>query len=443
MDKARETAVNVLNEVHSSGAYANVALVQAFRRQSLNDMDRRFATELVYGTVKAGATLDWIMKQYIKIPFRKISPLVRDILRIGLYQIFFLDKIPVSAAVNEAVELTKKYGNPGAVKFVNAVLRTAVREPEKATFPTGKGKFSQNLALTKQHPEWLIKRWLKEFGPEETTALCDFDNNPAVLSLRTNTLKTTREELIAALQADGAEAVSSEWSPDGVICRQHTALDKLSALQNGFCQVQDESSMQVAAVVDAQPGEFIIDTCSAPGGKTTHLAALMKNTGRIVALDIYEAKLQRIEENAGRLGISIIETQLLDAREVGTEYENMADRVLVDAPCSGLGVLRRKPDARWRKEAAEIDKLPELQLSILTSAGHAVKSGGVLVYSTCTINEAENQGVVEAFLTSNPQFKLETTGEYLPVKKRSDKMVQFYPQRDNIDGFFIARMRKE
>ena len=201
--------------------------------------------------------------------------------------------------------------------------------------------------------------------------------------------------------------------------------------------------MQVAAVVDAQPGEFIIDTCSAPGGKTTHLAALMKNTGRIVALDIYEAKLQRIEENAGRLGISIIETQLLDAREVGTEYENMADRVLVDAPCSGLGVLRRKPDARWRKEAAEIDKLPELQLSILTSAGHAVKSGGVLVYSTCTINEAENQGVVEAFLTSNPQFKLETTGEYLPVKKRSDKMVQFYPQRDNIDGFFIARMRKE
>ena len=443
MDKARETAINVLNEVHLKGAYANVALVQAFRRYSLNDTDRRFCTILVYGIVKAGETLDWMLKQYIKIPFRKIAPMVKEILRLGMYQLFFMDKVPASAAVNEAVELTKKYGNPGAVKFVNAVLRTAVREPERTNFPSGKGKMIQNLALSKQHPEWLIKRWVKEFGFEAAEALCDFDNQPAALSVRTNTLKTDRENLLTALQNEGADAVFSEWSPDGIICKEYPALDSLTALQSGLCQVQDESSMQVAAVVDPQPGEFIIDTCSAPGGKTTHLAALMKNTGRIVALDIYGSKLQRIEENAARLGISIIETQLLDAREAGAEYEDMADRVLVDAPCSGLGVLRRKPDARWRKKAAEIDALPQLQLEILTSAAQAVKSGGVLVYSTCTINSAENQGVVEAFLTSNPQFKLEKTGQFLPMKKTAADMVQFYPHVDNIDGFFIARMRKE
>ena len=199
--------------------------------------------------------------------------------------------------------------------------------------------------------------------------------------------------------------------------------------------------MLVAHVVDPQPGELIIDCCSAPGGKTTHMAALMKNEGRIVAGDIYEHKLERIEENAQRLGITIIEPTLLDAREVGEEYEDMADRVLVDAPCSGLGVLRRKPDARWNKSAEEIAALPPLQGEILDSAAKALKVGGVLVYSTCTIDPSENDEVVEAFLTRHPEFTLEQTGDFLPVK-RPDKMVQLYPQRDGTDGFFIARMRK-
>ncbi|SDO77580.1 16S rRNA (cytosine(967)-C(5))-methyltransferase RsmB [Selenomonas ruminantium] len=441
MDKAREIAIKILNEVHEEGAYANVALARHLRKADLSDQDRRFVTELVYGAVKAGDTLDWILRRYVNRPLKKIPPMVREILRLGLYQIFYLDKVPASAACNTAVELTKKYSHAGTVKFVNAVLRTAVREPEKAKFPEGKGKATEGLALRSQHPYWLVKRWVKQFGFEEAEKLCDFDNGQPVLSVRTNTLKTGRAELMQALEQAGAEVQESQWTPEGVLVTAHGALDKLAPLQDGLCQVQDESSMLVAHVVNPQPGELIIDCCSAPGGKTTHMAALMHNEGRIVAGDIYEHKLERIEENAQRLGIDIIEPTLLDAREVGEEYEDMADRVLVDAPCSGLGVLRRKPDARWNKSAEEIAALPPLQGEILDSAAKALKAGGVLVYSTCTIDRSENDAVVEAFLARHPEFTLEQTGDFLPVK-REEQMVQLYPQRDGTDGFFIARMRK-
>ena len=297
------------------------------------------------------------------------------------------------------------------------------------------------VQLLGQHPQWLVKRWVKAFGFEETQSLCDFNNGQALLSVRANTLRADRDTLLAALKEAGTQAEPSKWTPEGVIITAHGSLDRLQPLQDGLCQVQDESSMLVAHVVDPQPGEFVIDCCSAPGGKTTHLAALMQDKGRILAGDIYEHKIDRIQENADRLGISIIETQLLDAREVGQSYPAQADRVLVDAPCSGLGVLRRKPDARWNKSEAEISELPALQHAIIESAAAAVKPGGVLVYSTCTIEPAENQAIVEAFLAKHPQFQLEPAGDYLPVK-RPEAMVQLYPQRDGTDGFFIARMRR-
>ena len=441
MDKARRLACEVLNEVHEKKAYANVALVKHLRKAELSDQDRRFATELVYGTVKAGDTLDWILRRYVNRPLKKIPPMIREVLRLGIYQLFYLDKVPASAACNTAVELAKKYSHAGTVKFVNAVLRTAVREPEKAVFPTGKGRETEGLALREQHPYWLVKRWVKQFGWAEAEALCRFNNSQPLLSVRTNTLKTSRSELLKSLEAAGAEVQESCWTDEGVLVTAHGALDELAPLQDGRCQVQDESSMLVAHVVDPQPGELIIDCCSAPGGKTTHMAALMKNNGRIVAGDIYEHKLERIAENARRLGIDIIEPTLLDAREVGEEYEAMADRVLVDAPCSGLGVLRRKPDARWNKSAEEIGRLPELQLQILHSAAKALKNGGVLVYSTCTIEPGENQEVVAKFLAAHQEFALEKAGDYLQPRRQAD-MVQLYPQRDGTDGFFIARMRK-
>ena len=444
MDKARETAIKVLQEVHERGAYANVALAQALRRTELGEKDRRFVTELVYGAVKAGETLDWILGRYASRPLKKIPPLIREILRLGLYQIFYLDKVPPSAACNTSVELAKKYGHKGVAGFVNAVLRTALREPEKAAFPRGRGHAAQELALRSQHPLWLVQHWLKEFGLEETAKLCDFDNESAPLCLRANTLNCSREKLLAELAACGTEAVASAWAPEGLKVLSHGALDSLAALQEGRAQVQDESSMLVAHVVAPRPGEFILDCCSAPGGKTTHMAALMENRGRIVAGDIYGHKLARIEENARRLGLSIIETVLLDARQAGSRFKGQADRVLVDAPCSGLGVLRRKPDARWHKKQEELSALPELQLEILESAAEAVRPGGVLVYSTCTIEAGENRAVVEAFLENRKDFTLEKTGSFLPCPSshREEEMVQLYPQRDGTDGFFIARLKR-
>jgi 16S rRNA (cytosine967-C5)-methyltransferase len=440
---AREIALKILNEVHVNDAYANVALSRELRRERLSEQDRRFVTELVYGAVKAGATLDWMIRRYVNRPLKKIPPIICDVLRLGMYQIFFMDKVPASAACNQAVELTKKYGHAGTVKFVNAVLRTAIREPERADFPDGKGKSTENLALRSQHPEWLVKKWIRQFGFDETVQLCDFDNESAILSLRTNTLKTERSTLLQQLADEGAVCYESERTTEGILCTEHASLDHMASLQKGLFQIQDESSMLVAHVLGAQPGEFIIDTCSAPGGKTTHIAALMENRGHILATDIYDHKLQRIKENAERLGISIIETKQIDARTIGNLYPAKADRVLVDAPCSGLGVLRRKPDARWKKTPELLQELPKLQMEILESAALAVKKGGVLVYSTCTIMKEENQNVVAAFLNKNTSFILEKTGQFLPLNKSEDNMVQLLPQIDATDGFFIARMKRE
>ncbi len=442
MSSAREAAIKVLRAVHTEGAYANVALAQELRREKLNDADRRLATELVYGVVKAGETLDWILSRYITRPLTKIPAVILEILRLGIYQLFFLERIPASAVCNEAVKSAKKYGHQGTAGFVNAVLRTASREPERGRFPEGEGNEIERLALETAHPAWLVQRWIEKFGVEETKALCVFNNEPARLSLRTNTLKISRDALLEKLRAADIEAEPSNWAPEGILCRFPGALDDIEELRAGLFQVQDESSMQVAHVMAPLAGEFVIDGCSAPGGKTTHLAALMNNQGHIVAADIYPAKLERIRENAGRLGINNIEAVCCDARELGRRYPGQADRLLLDVPCSGLGVLRRRADARWRKKESEIAALPVLQTAILKGAAPAVKAGGILVYSTCTINERENESVVNAFLAEHDNFVPEMTGHFLPLKKRDEKMVQFYPQRDEIDGFFIARLRK-
>ena len=445
IDQARQLAVKILMEVYTQDAYANVALARNLRQTELTAQDRRFVTELVYGTVRAGETLDWILRRYVNRPLKKIEPRILAILRLGLYQLFYLDKVPAGGAGKTEVELAKKGGHRGSAGFVNAVLRTAVREPAKAAFPTGKGHATENLALTAQHPQWLVKHWVKMFGFDAAAALAAANNTEAPLCLRTNTLRTTPAELAQALAAADVTCMPSQWAPEGFVVTAHGALDALAPLQDGRCQVQDESSMLVAHVVDPQPGECIIDCCAAPGGKTTHLAQRMQNRGRIVAGDIYEHKLARIQENADRLGISIIEPVLVDAREIGARYAGVADRVLVDAPCSGLGVLRRKPDARWHKTLAEVQALPALQRAILQSAAQAVRPGGVLVYSTCTIERAENKDVIEAFLREHADFALEPTGHFLPLPSAhaEDQMIQLYPHVDGTDGFFIARLRRQ
>ena len=436
---AREVALKIINDIHVNDAYANIALTRELGRQNLSDQDRRFVTELVYGTIKAGNTLDWMLGQYINRPLNKIPPIVCDILRMGIYQIFFLSKVPVSAACNQAVELTKKYGHAGTVKFVNAVLRNAGRSPEKIVYPDKSKNPVRYLALKYYHPEWMVSRWIKRLGYEATEALCSINNDTPPLCLRTNTLKLSTSDLILKLNQENVICSPSQLAPEGIICTEHPSLKSLASLREGLFQVQDESSMLVAHVLDPQPGEFVIDACGAPGGKSTHIAALMKNDGQVISTDIYEHKLALTRENAERLGITIIETKVMDATTIGDYFPQKADRVLVDAPCSGLGVLRRKPDSRWRKNEAMLSDLPKLQLAILNSAADCVKPNGVLVYSTCTIEPEENQDVIKAFLSQRKDFSLQPVGEYTPTRNSAD-MLQLLPHVDQSDGFFIARM---
>ena len=439
IDRVRELAMQVLQKVHVEGAYANVALAETLREIKLTERDRRFLTELVYGVTKAGETLDYMIGRYVA-DLRKAQPAIRELLRLGFYQIFLMDRVPPSAACDTAVELAKKHGRRGADSFVNGVLRAALREPERAALPDGRNAHA--LALRTWHPKWLVERWMRAYGYERTEGLCRCNNTSAPLSVRVNTLRTNRPALMEQFTAAGAQVCASAWVPDGIVLGTHGALDELAPLRMGLAQVQDESSMLVAHVLAPEPGMTVIDACAAPGGKTTHIAQRMENRGRILAFDIYEKKIRRIERNAQRLGISIIEAQMCDAREIGTAYAGQADRVLVDAPCSGLGVLRRKPDARWKKSPEDVKTLPPLQRAILASAAETVKKGGILVYSTCTMEECENAAIVADFLRTHTDFVLEETGGFLPVQKTTEHMVQIMPETDGPDGFFIARMRR-
>ena len=435
----RQLALQVIQDVDVKQAYANIVLANTIKRNNLSDQDRRFLTELVYGTVKAWGTIDWILSRYIDRPPEKIPTIIRNILRLALYQLFFLNRVPASAACNQAVELAKKHGHPGTVKFVNAVLRNAARSPEKAKLPTRDEDLLRYLELTYYHPQWLVSRWLRRLGPDAVESLLQANNQPPLLSLRTNTLKITRDELLQRLKQEEVICESSKWTPEGIVCHEIPALATLGSLKEGLFQIQDESSMLVAHVVDPMPGEFIIDACGAPGGKSTHLAALMNNCGRLVSVDLFEHKLAVTRENAHRLGITCLETLQADATSLSSHFAGMADRVLVDAPCSGLGVLKRKPDSRWRKSESQLRDLPALQLSILTSAASCLKPGGVLVYSTCTTEPEENEMVVRQFLSGRPDFLLQSAGERL-AKPRKEDMVQLWPHLDCVDGFFIARL---
>ena len=426
MDKSRAAATRVVFEVNERAAYANVSLDKVLRAENLNDLDRRFCTELSYGTIKAGQSIDWIISKYINRPLKKIDPKVLAILRVAMYQIFYLDRVPNSAAVNESVELAKKVSLSSS-KFVNAVLRSSIREPDKAKFPEDDN--AESISLRMSHPKWLVARWIDQFGLEATKKICKFNNEEPPLSIRTNTLKISREDLLLKLQKQKIEVTASNLTNEGIICYNVTALNNLDVLQTGLCQVQSEASMLVAHELDPQPGEFIIDCCAAPGGKTTHIAQLMKNTGHVIAIDIHEHKIAQIKNNALRLGIKNIEPLKIDARIVGDKFANRVDRVLIDAPCSGLGVLRQKADLRWKKSFNDLEKLPSLQLDILSNAAKAVKKGGILVYSTCTTEQAENEAVIKKFLRVANNFKLENVKVLLP-------------HVDNTDGFFIAKLKK-
>lgn len=449
---ARGVALTALKRIDADGAYANLALDEVLEKYPLSDpRDRALATELVYGVTRRRATLDWALDQVSRRPVAQLDPWIRNILRQGAYQLLYLDRIPASAVTHEAVELAKEHGHQGVAGFVNGVLRGLIRKIPELPFPDPEADPVRHLELAHSAPRWLVDRWLGEYGPDEAGRLLAALNQTPPLAVRVNRLRTDRERVMQELAAGGIAATPTQLSPDGLVLTgvaSATALGRLPAHQAGHFTVQDESSMLVAPVVDPQPGETVLDIAAAPGGKSTHLAERMGDRGKVVAVDVHPHKVELIEEAAARLGLTSVETVCADGRQVGRLFAGRADRVLCDLPCSGLGTLARRPDARWRKEPADIPTLAQLQAELLRAAARAVKPGGVLVYSTCTITREENREVMAAFLQEHPDFRADDLTPYLPEPLRGEPgvtegWIQLLPHRHGTDGFFIARMVRQ
>lgn len=437
----REIACSSLITICRDKGYSNIVVSQAIQKYNLQDRDRRFYTELVYGSIRSLNYLDWILSFLSTRKLHTLDPICLAILRLGIYQIFGMTKVPESAACNESVKLALRFGNKGMSKFVNGVLRNSIRRRNEFQIPSLEDKPELHIALTYHQPTWLIRKWLAEFGTDETIKLCQYFETIPSLCIRTNTTRITREALMERLQDKGMDAQPAEYAPEGIYLKNIPAIHEINEIQEGLAFIQDEPSMLVAHILEPGEKETILDVCAAPGGKTTHLAALAGPTSAIYACDIYEHKLKLIEDNAKRLGLKNIHTLMQDGTTVGDKYVQKFDRVLVDAPCSGLGVLKRKLDLRWRKDPRDLKTLPTLQYKILESAAKCVKPNGVLVYSTCTMNDAENNYVVDTFLKNHSEFHLENAASYSTLNKEGP-YIQLLPQIDGLDGFFIARLKR-
>jgi len=446
-ETARGMAIHMLTRVEIQGAYANLLLQKNIVRLT-DSRDRQFVTLLVNGTLKHRLTLDYALRLHLSKPMSSLPHEVRAILRIGAFQLLYVDKVPDPVAVNESVELAKPF--PKFTGLVNGVLRKVMNKGWDFSWPDEKRETVRYLSVRYSHPEWMIHRWLKRWGMEETEALCQANNEPAQTWIRTNTLKISRKDLIDRLSQEGITVEPGSRIPESLRIQHFGAIDRLESFREGLFTVQDESSQLVAHVVDPKPGQRVLDTCSAPGGKTTHLAQMMQNKGEIMAFDIHEQKLELINQSAERLGITIIQPQFGDARDLPGVKLGSYQRVLVDAPCSGLGVLRRRADLRWQKEEQDLKELPLLQLAILERAASCVEVGGDLVYSTCTIEPEENFELVKTFRLAHPEFETVNLVEDLPfdlgdprdIQQASKGMLQLLPHRHNTDGFFLAKFRR-
>lgn len=421
MSTAREAALAVLQKWRTNSAWSEPALNAAIQRAGLDRRDSALCTRICYGTLQNLALLDAYVDAYSKTPAKKLEPKVLDILRISIYQLRFLQQIPAHAAVNEAVALCKKSGCGRASGLVNAVLRRVSENGDQ--LPPLPEEPSDQLSILYSHPKWLVELLLKEHDTEFVEAFLKANNDIPAVCLQTNTLKTTTEALQRKLQEAGFTFDLHPHLPDALLC-QGGDLAGTEAFRNGEFYIQDAAAKMAVLSADLRPGMMVLDACAAPGGKSFAAAMQMQNQGSILSCDLHENKLKRIREGAERLGITILETKALDARQQQGSY----DVVLADVPCSGLGVIRKKPEIRY-KDPGPLENLPKLQGEILKNLSDCVLPGGVLLYSTCTILRRENEGVVEAFLNARPDYSIE-------------EMRTLWPQSDGTDGFFICKLRR-
>lgn len=453
MSDSRQLALNALRQIHQQDAYADVAVDRCLSRSSLAERDRRLFTELVYGIVRRQRTLDGAIDQLAKKPAAQQPPDLRLILQIGLYQLLFLDHIPASAAIHTTVELAKKNRFAGLSGFVNGLLRQcdrqlvqakdAGKDPIEALLPVQSSEVTR-LGMRHSYPDWIVQQWLEQFGQEETQQLCNWMNQPPHLDIRVNTLRSNREDVIKALAEIGVTATPIDSLPQGLrLSHSPGSVKTLPGFESGEWIVQDASAQLVSYLVDPQPGEVIVDACAAPGGKTLHLAELMGDRGTVYACDRTASRLKKLQQNLDRLGLKSVHIIEGDSRSL-PQFVNQCDRVLVDAPCSGLGTLHRHADARWRQTPESVAGLAQLQQEILTHAATWVKPGGVLIYSTCTLHPIENEQTIAAFLQAHPQWQIEPPAQSFPARSLVSESgwIRVLPHQHNMDGFFMVRLRK-
>ena len=439
IDNARAAALAVLTSVEA-GAYSNLKLNHVLQQSRLSRADAALATEITYGTLQRLNTLDWMLSPFVRRDLSELDGWVRNLLRLSVYQLVYLDRIPDHAVVDEAVKLAKSWGHAGIGSFVNGTLRNFLRHPERRVIPDDL-PLIQRWALEHSHPEWLVKRWLKQYGPERTEAMLRKNNCPPVQAIRVNRLKISRDELLEQLRQQlPGEVQPSPIASQGIRYVGTVPLAQSRWYQEGWLTVQDESAQLVSEIVAPEPGMRVLDACAAPGGKTTHLAEWMGDQGTVVAWDIYDHKVQLVQQAARRLGLSSITVKRQDARTAAQQETELFDAVLLDVPCSGLGVIRRRPEIKWQRQEDDISRLVHLQRELLAGVAPMVRPGGILVYSTCTLAQEENEENIAWFLDRHREFQLDRE---TPHPLCAEGMVQIFPDQYDSDGFFIARLKKQ
>ena len=437
---ARRLCYDALYEILENGAYANLTIQKKFRQYALSAADKHLATEIIYGVIRHYYQLSWILKQIANRPFHKIHPAVKILVFMGLYQIIYLERVPDSAAVNESVKIARKITHRGNAGFINAVLRTYLRGKDKFS-DTSHLSEDEKLSVLYNEPAWLIRRMIHDYGREKAISVFKAYNEVPDLVVRMNPLKTDKKEFLLLLSREKIQAENLDIIPEAFKITGGADIFIKKILPEGLAYVQSASSMLPAIVLDPKPGDNILDMCAAPGGKTTEMAEIMQNKGHITAWDLYPHKVKLIRENAERQGISIIDAKVHNALSPEPGLPWQPDRILLDAPCSGLGVLGHKPELRLRRNEDSLKEFPPLQTGLLNQAADLLKKNGTLIYSTCTINPEENEKVVRFFLKQHPGFiPVDFTIRGIGSSQNGMKLI--FPDEMHSDGFFISKMKK-